>query len=157
MTSTTASEIMHAAIRIEVRGERFYREAADISKESQIKELFIRLAFEESEHKKIFEGLLSHVGSFEPPDCYPGEYLEYFYNYVDNKAFFTKDNKASLSETFDVLKALDFAIETEMDSILFYQELKAFVPVADDETIDAIIAEERKHFTQLSEVKKKLK
>src|SRR5690242_315594 len=85
MTSATTDEIMHVAIRIEVLGERFYSEAANIVKESNVKELFNRLAIEESEHKRIFEGFLSRAGTIELPISYPGEYLDYFYNYVDSK------------------------------------------------------------------------
>lgn len=154
MTSITAGEILHFAIRMEENGERFYREASAISSETRVKDLFNQLAAEEMVHKTSFEGLLSKAGMFDPPESYPGEYLAYFYNYIDSKVFFTNENKASMSGSFDILNALDFAIQRELDAVLFYQELKAFVPVADNATIDAIIEEERKHFAQLSAVKK---
>ncbi|NVN92360.1 MAG: ferritin family protein [Desulfuromonadales bacterium] len=152
----TAGEILQFAMRMEENGERFYREAATNSSDSRAKELFNRLAAEETVHNRSFEDLFSKADVFEPPESYPGEYLAYFYNYIDNKVFFTQDNKASLPESFDVIKALDFAIQRELDSVLFYQELKAFVPVTDNHTIDAIIEEERRHFAQLCEEKKKL-
>jgi rubrerythrin len=41
-----------------------------------------------------------------------------------------------------------------MDAILYYTELKAFVSKEDQKILDSIIAEERKHFAQLSEIKK---
>ena len=54
-----------------------------------------------------------------------------------------------------VLLAIDFALQRELDSILYYQEMRAFVPERHFPTIDAIIAEERKHFAILSEARKR--
>ena len=157
MVSITAGEILQFAIRMEENGERFYRQAANNSSEIRVNELFSHLASEEAVHKGSFEELFAKADMFVPPECYPGEYLAYFYNYIDSKVFFSNENKASMSGSFDVLKALDFAIQRELDSVLFYQELKIFVPLADNKTIDAIINEERRHFAQLSEVKKNFK
>jgi rubrerythrin len=42
-----------------------------------------------------------------------------------------------------------------MDSILYYHEIKRFVPASQHATLDQIIEEERKHFAKLSEVKKR--
>lgn len=152
----TAGEILQFAMRMEENGERFYREASTTASDSRVKELFSRLAAEETVHNRSFEELFSKADVFEPPETYPGEYLSYFYNYIDSKVFFTKENKASQPDTFDVIEALDFAIQRELDAVLFYQELKAFVPSTDNHTIDAIIDEERRHFAQLCEEKKKL-
>jgi len=157
MISITANEILQFAMRMEENGERFYREAANTTSDSRVKELFNHLAAEETAHKGSFEALFTKTDIVEAPESYPAEYLAYFYNYIDSKEFFSKENKASLSDTFDARKALDFAMQSELDSILFYQELKSFVPVADNKTIEAIIDEERKHFAQLAEAKKNLK
>jgi rubrerythrin len=142
---------------MEENGGLFYREAADRSAAGEAKNLFSYLASEEAEHKKTFEGFLSQVTLFEPPEEYPGEYLAYLHTYIDGKIFFAADNKSALSGSGDVAKALEFAIQREMDAILYYQELKAFVPADDHQILDKIIDEERKHFAQLSEAKKNLK
>jgi rubrerythrin len=156
MVSTTAGEILQFAVRMEGCGERFYRDVASTSSVSKVNELFIRLASEEAEHKRIFESLLLKMDAFMSPESYPPEYLEYFYNYVDSKVIFKDENKMFWSETFDVLKALDFAIQMEFDSVVFYQEMKVFVPVEDNKKIESIIDEERRHFAQLSKVRKDL-
>src|SRR6185369_17451901 len=114
--SMTAGEILQFAMRMEENGERFYREAANNSSDSKVKELFNHLASEETVHNRSFEELFSKAEIFESPESYPGEYLAYFYNYIDNKVFFTDENKASLHESFDVLKAMDFAMQRELDS-----------------------------------------
>ena len=153
MISFTGSDVLQFAVRMEENGELFYREAANSSKEGQVKNLFNHLAGEETEHKKTFGGLLSQVKSNEPPEGYPGEYMAYLRNHIDGKVFFTKENKSSLTEAGDIIKALDFAIARELDSILYYQELKAFVSPSDHKTLDAVIEAERKHVAKLSEAK----
>ena len=157
MSIFTASDVLQFAVRMEENGGLFYRESAERSTQGEAKKLFSFLATEEAEHKKTFEGFLSQVTLFEPTEDYPGEYLANLHNYIDGKIFFTPDSKAALAESSDVAKALEFAIQREMDAILYYQELKTFVPADDHKILDKIIDEERKHFAQLSEAKKNLK
>ena len=152
----TASDVLRFAARMEEDGGRFYREAADRSKKSEVKELFNTLALDEAEHKKIFEGLLAKETLIEPREDYPGEYISYLHDYIDGKIFVALDDKSAKSESGNVAKALEFAIQREMESIHYYQELKAFVSIEDHETLDKIIDVERRHFMQLSEAKKNL-
>ena len=75
---------------------------------------------------------------------------------MDGKLVFSNETiTGKLAENTDTASVLDFAISREMDSILYYHEIKRFVPVAQHLIIDQIIDEERKHFSQLSEAKKK--
>ena len=53
-------------------------------------------------------------------------------------------------------RADDFAIRRELDSILYYHEIKKLVPAAQHGTIEQIIDEERKHYSILSAMKKKI-
>ena len=54
----------------------------------------------------------------------------------------------------DIISALEFGIRRELDSILYYQEMKNFVPEQQHSSIDRIIEEERNHFLELSGIKK---
>jgi rubrerythrin len=155
-TLFTASDVLQFAVRLEEDGELFYREAADRSKKFEVKKLFNTLASEEAEHKKTFEEILSKVTLIEPREDYPGEYLAYIHDYIDGKIFVALDDKSAEAETRNVATALDFAISREMESIHYYQELKAFVSIEDHETLDKIIDVERRHFMQLSKAKKNL-
>jgi rubrerythrin len=75
---------------------------------------------------------------------------------VDNNIIFTKEvMDKELAKIKDTVAALDFAIKRELDSILYYHEIKRFVSAAQHATLDQIIAEERKHFSMLSEIKKR--
>ena len=81
---------------------------------------------------------------------------EYLRNYVDNNIIFTKEvMDKQLSAVTDTPSALDFAMQRELDSILYYHEIKNLVPQAQHETIEKIIEEERKHYAMLLDAKKK--
>ena len=54
------------------------------------------------------------------------------------------------------IKALELAISAEKDSILFYYELRDLLPHSATSTINRIIAEEKTHLQQLTEIKRKL-
>jgi rubrerythrin len=146
-------DVVNFAIRIEENGERFYREAAEIVANQAVKELFQRLAQEEIGHKKTFEKLLSSLDDYRPPETYEGEYFAYLKDFIDGKAVF-KDHPGigDLAKASSTVGALDFAIQRELDSMLYYQELKRFVTRQSD-TIDLIIEEERKHFAILSKLR----
>jgi len=154
MASITVGEILRFAVRMEKNGEKFYRDFAGISPSAKVTNLFLRLASEEAAHKKIFEGLVEKADSYGDSGGYPSEYLEYFYNYIDNKDFFKEGVETSLPKSLDTQSALDFALKMELDSVVFYREMKTFVPVEDNKTIEAIIDEEWRHFSQISELKK---
>lgn len=155
MKSFSAGDIVQFAIRMEENGEAFYRDAAGYADDPEVVDLFKRLADEEVKHKKIFTDLFSRAQWIEPAESYPGEYFAYLRNYIDGKAVFSANSASELPGIHSTIAALDFAIQRELDSMLFYQELKAFVPEKDFGIIDAIIAEERQHFATLSGVKKK--
>lgn len=148
-------DVVNFAIRIEENGERFYREAAEIITNQPVKELFERLAQEETGHRKIFERLLSGLGDYQPPETYEGEYFAYLKDFIDGKAVFKGHPKiGQLARASSIAGALDFAIQREMDSILYYQEIKKFVDNRHNDAIDLIIDEERMHFAFLSKLRK---
>lgn len=147
-------DVINFAIRIEENGERFYREAAEIVTNQAVKELFQMLAQEETGHKKTFEKMLSGLGEYRPPETYEGEYFAYLKDFIDGKAVFKEHPKISdLAKASTTVGALDFAIQRELDSMLYYQEMKRFVDARQSSTIDLIIDEERKHFAVLSKLR----
>jgi len=155
MISPTVSEILKFAVRMEGVGERFYRDIAFSALDDSVKNLFNHLAGEEAKHKKIFEGLLTKIDTFTYPENYPVEYLEYFYYYLDKNIIFSDEKKDSLPEPSNMTNSFDLSMQLELDSVVLYQELKQFVSAEDNETIENVINEERKHFIMLSELKHK--
>ena len=151
-----ASDIVEIAIRIEENGANFYKFAEQLAKQEEAKKLFAQLAIEEGKHKKTFEGILAGLDKVPPRKVMKGEYSAYLRDYVDNNIIFTKDvMDKELAKVKDTLAAIDFAIKRELDSMLYYHEIKRFVPAAQYPALDQIIAEERKHFSKLSEIKKR--
>ena len=151
MSVFAASDIVEVAIRIEENGINFYKFAEQIAKKEEEKKLFAQLAQAEVAHKKTFEKLLAGMGESNEPESYEGEYSVYLRSYVDNNLIFTKDvMDKQLAKIKDTKSALDFAIQRELDSILYYHEIKKLVPAGQHEAIE----EERKHFLSLTAMKK---
>jgi rubrerythrin len=150
MNVFNAHDVLQFAIRIEENGEAFYRETASMMADNDVKELFIRLAGDEISHKKTFEGMLAQLADYRPAETYDGEYLSYLKNYIDGKAIFKDHPKIpEMAKIRDRDAALDFAIQRETDSILYYEEVKKFAGEKHASVIDRVIAEERKHFITL--------
>jgi len=149
-----ASEIFQLAIRIEENGEKFYRQMSEKFDEPELKELFTFLAQEEVGHQKVYQEILSTFESYEPHESYPGEYFAYLRSYADNIIFSQKEFEKRMNEIDNAYAAIEFAIGAELNSILYYQEVKKMVSEKNHEKIEKIINEERKHFVQLSDIKK---
>jgi len=151
-----ASDIVEIAVRIEENGVNFYRFAEQLAKQEEAKKLFSSLAEAEVAHKRTFEGIFAKMDKLTPPESYDGEYAAYLRAYVDNNIIFTKEvMDKELAKVKDTLAAFDFAIKRELDSILYYHEIKRLVPAAQHGAIEQIIEEERKHFSVLTEMKKR--
>ncbi|MBN1615248.1 MAG: ferritin family protein [Deltaproteobacteria bacterium] len=156
MGAFDASDIVSFAVRIEENGMNFYRYAVQISKDEDAKKIFSQLADEEAKHKRIFEKIFAAMEKQTLPEGYEGEYAAYLHNYVDNNVIFTKEvMDQELAKVKDTLSALDFALRREMDSILYYHEIKSLVPPHEHGTIEEVIAEERRHFAKLSAIKER--
>jgi len=151
-----ASDIMEVAIRIEENGITFYKFAEQMAKQEDAKKLFAHLADAEAAHKRTFEKFFAAIEKYIPPEQYAGEYSAYLRNYVDNNLIFTKDvMDKQLAGVKDTVAAFEFAMQRELDSILYYHEIKNLVPQAQHDAIEKIIDEERKHYAILCDMKKR--
>ncbi|MCS7181290.1 MAG: ferritin family protein [bacterium] len=148
------SEIYQFAIKIEENGEIFYRKVAQNTKNKEVSDLFIFLADEEVRHKRIFEEHLSKIENYEPPEIYPGEYFAYLKAYAE-ELIFPKNIEKELKRE-DILEAINFGIRRELDSIMYYLEIKDLIPETQHLELDKIIKEERSHFVRLSNLKKQM-
>jgi len=149
-----AGDIVQFAIRIEENGMNFYRYAIQVVKDAQTKQLLSQLADEEAGHKRFFEKLLAGMERNVPAEGYEGEYDAYLRDYVDNKLIFTDAMlEKHLREIKDTRAVIDFALEREMASIFYYNEVKRLVSPAQHGAIDTIIDEERRHVAKLSAIR----
>ena len=152
-----AKEIFKFAIRIEENGEKFYRFASKLTEDEEIKDMFNYLADEEVKHKDIFTDLLSDITKDVSFDNYSDEYMDYLRCYVDNVIFTDEQLKTQEKEVDDVPSAIKFAMQRELDSILYYHEIEKFIADNKKALIEKIIKEERKHYAKLSDMKANLK
>lgn len=150
------SEIFQFAIRIEENGEKFYREMAEKLDDREVKELFSALANEEVKHKQTYESMVSKIEKYEPFESFPGEYFAYLRAYADNHIFTPERLTEKMAKIKDAASAIEFAIDRELDSILYYQEVKKLVSENQRNVIDKIIDEERGHFVKLSSCKQSI-
>ncbi len=149
-------EIFQIAIRIEENGERFYLNAVKLTDDITTKGVFKLLAEEEKKHKEVFSKLLSSMTKDINFDSYPDDYIDYLQTYVNNTIFNLDKIKEDMSKIKDVSSALDFAIQRELDSILYYQEIKRVIPENQHDKLDRIIDEERKHYKDLTKLRNEL-
>lgn len=156
----SALEIIDIAILIEKNGEIFYRETAKTMEPGAVKEIFLSLAEEEAKHQGIFADITASIKNSElaedaPRENYPGEYLAYLHAFADSHIF-TKQNTGLQTAKSMVTsnKVLEFAIQVELDSVLFYTEIKRFIHSSQWPVVDQIIDEERGHYLKLSNLQK---
>ena len=155
METFEAGDVFEVALQIEKHGERFYRHAVNLTDDPKMKEVFSFAADEEAKHRKLFEAMAAKVEKdYKPPESYPGEYCNYVRAYADNLVFPEEKMEAQFSAIRNMEDAVEFAIQKEIESILYYLEMKNFVPASQHEEVDRIIEEERKHYLNLSDLKR---
>jgi rubrerythrin len=155
--SFSGSELINIAIGIEGRGIVFYDVMAKSTQNEAAREVFNYLADMEREHIETFKGMLEGADKFQIPADESGQYTAYLRALVDS-AVFSDDMVSSemAAQAESDTAALELAIRAEKDSILFYYEMKEVMPQRAQATVNKIIAEEKSHLRQLSELKKKL-
>jgi rubrerythrin len=147
-----AKQVFETAVRMEAAGESLYAALSEThSGDERLREFFAFLASEEKDHRITFEQEQKDI----PDSGYP-EYdapvagdLEAFARVFSRNRL--ADERRNLT---DLASAVDFAIRREMDSIFFYTEITNSVPDPQKKSILAIIDQERRHFRELSELRK---
>lgn len=155
--SFAGGELISIAIGIEQRGIAFYDIMSRSTESATTRDVFKQLAEMEREHIQVFQGMLNEADRYQIPETYAGEYTAYLQALVDS-AVFTDDMATSemATRTGSDIEALELAIGAEKDSILFYYEMRDIMPQRAYQTVDRIIAEEKSHLRQLSELRGKL-
>ncbi len=151
------NELINIAIGIERRGIAFYDVLARSTQNVKAREIFQYLVGMERDHIRIFQSMLDEADKYEVPEAYAGEYAAYLQALVDS-AVFTDDTVTSelATQSENDIAAVELGVSAEKDSILFYYEMREIVPKSTRATIDKIIAEEKLHLRQLSELRKML-
>ena len=153
-----AFEVFEIAVQIERNGAQFYRKAAELFNESNIRNLFIDLADWEIRHGQVFLNMGKQLSkpNINSKACEP-EKKEF-----DPKLMACLGVFGTVSESLHRLKSLEkitdvlkTAIEKEKDSITFYEGLKDFVTTGHDKNkVDDIMQEEMHHIKILNQALK---
>jgi len=157
MRALDPKEILHFAVRIEEEGETYYRAAADLVKSDEEKETFLHLAKEEEEHKKTFQEMEAGIGAIPKALLESEEYRNFISAFLEGAVFPSQSPEERIAGVKDPVDVINLAIQDELNSILFYHELKPLVTPEHHSLLDDIIDEERNHFLELVEMKTKTK
>jgi rubrerythrin len=159
---SSGDELIRIAIDIERRGISFYDVIAKSTDNEMARATFEALVSMEREHLRLFQEMLIELGespSRETGSREDNEYIqpEYIQSLID-EAVFSDDMVTSemATQADSDIKAVEIGINAEKDSILFYYEMRDNVPGRIVPLVNRIIAEEKTHLQQLSEIKKKL-
>ena len=154
MSLLNANDVFQFSVTIEENGERFYRKIVEHFDDPKIMDLFTYLADEEVKHAALFQKMLNKLGTNELAEIYPDEYLEYLGAYVEHQIFTNDKLEKDIQHITKPVTALEFGIWRELDTILYYQEIKKYLPVEQRDLVEKIINEERQHFLTLIDMKK---
>ncbi|MDD5633769.1 MAG: ferritin family protein [Candidatus Omnitrophica bacterium] len=150
----SACEIIELGIQIEKNGKDFYSELAKKTNKKEVKSVLLFLSSEEAKHIDIFKKLSTRACSYNPSQAYTDEYFAYLRSLADSYVFTKKDKGVEIAAKIKEDKeGVDLGVRFEKDSILFYQEMKKFVPENDKALIETLIEEEKKHLSRLCALK----
>ncbi|MBE0431231.1 MAG: ferritin family protein [Dehalococcoidia bacterium] len=152
----STGELLNIAIGNERRGIAFYDIMTRSADSDSARKTFQYLADMERDHIQVFQGMLDEVDKYKIPEGYAEEYSDYLQALVDTAIFSDELVSSELATQADSdIKALELAIGAEKDAILFYYMMKELMPQRGQATVDKIIAEEKSHLRQLSELRHK--
>jgi rubrerythrin len=148
------NELINIAIGIERQGIAFYDVLARSTKSPKAREIFQYLVEMERDHIKIFRGMLDESEKVESSEAYTGDYAAYL-QALASSAVFTDELMASevANRAESDVAAAELGIRAEKDSILFYYEMQELMPRGSGAKVEGIIAEEKLHLAQLTELK----
>jgi len=146
-------EAVRLATAIEERGYRFYSAAAKRVKDEFARNILAFLAEQENQHKEAFQKLGERIAetqsTIEELDPEASSYIEALaktYIFPENEQDFIDS-----IQTFD--EVLQYSIQAEKDSILFYLEMAENSKNQDSVKIfKALTNEEKKHLVKLHEL-----
>lgn len=155
---SVGKEFLELAIEIEKNGRSFYESMAKLGKAKEVRSTFLQLAARELEHENAFRDMLNRLGGYRPAQSYSGEHYQYIKDIADSAIFSGERVRSTLAKgVLTDIEAVEIGIGFEKDSVLFYSEIRGMVPKPDQELIDMIVSEEKKHLSELGYVANKLR
>ena len=160
--SFNADEVFEMGMNIEMNGEAYYRKAAELTEDAEIKKIFEDLMVAENQHYETFKKLRENLPAKDTtPLVSDPEDQEYLYlDALVKSRLFNNVHEAeeAVSKASGSIEALQGALTFEKDSILFFTEMKGRTreDLGKNE-IDRLIAEEREHIIWISGMIRKIR
>ena len=147
----TGNQMLEMAIQMEQDGRAFYLAAANHALGPEAAELFQLLAADETAHEQTFRDMLDETqGSDKWGESYEGEHTAYIEALLRSRVLPSAEEAERLvGQSADARHALDFALQFEKDSVLFYDAMAEFTKDAFTDTVAQIIAEEKRHVVRI--------
>ena len=145
---TKLVDILKMALMMEERGYRFYTTLAGLVKDERVKQLALKLAGDEKEHKKIFAQIINEYSGDETLEQEGMSYL----NAIGKGVIFPDISEVKeLAGKIDSFKdVLSIAIEAEKDAILLFHELTVRIRSQKvNRIIYKLLEEEKMHLVEL--------
>jgi len=149
-----AGEVLEMAIEIEQNGEKYYRRAADLAQNDEVRRYLLELAAMEAEHAATFARMRDRLLAANDPAAF--DPYEEGALYLDALADSHGGEGApaaleALTPASTLEEILATAVELEKKSILFYLGVRSMVVSDEDcEHVDKIIREEKSHIVLLT-------
>lgn len=154
-------EALAAAVRVEENGAVFYRKAAALASEPAAAATFAKLAEMEEEHRGYFSALKLELEQREAlfVNDPKGEFAASVRGLADSGVYALTGAPETFFHTEkSTREAVRFAIGVEKDSVIFYLGLQeAMIDREESDKVGAIIKEELRHLSILSNLLKELK
>jgi rubrerythrin len=151
MSELTLLDVLRVAVAVEEAGRALYEELAESAELVSQSAALRMLAIEESRHESDFRDILDRYGGRAPRDlaiAEPGEDLTKWLSLFSPDRLAEEAEKISSAE-----EALSFAARREMDTIMFYSEVRDMMDdELDIEVVDWIIEQERAHFHRVNDL-----
>ncbi len=154
----TGSQMLQMAVQMEQDGRAFYLAAAETAPAGEAADVFRVLADEETKHEQTFRDMLNETqGSDEWAESYEGEHTGYVEALLHSRALPSAEQGERLAaQSADARYALEFALQFEKDSVLFYDAMMQFAKGAHTDTVADIIAEEKSHVARILKLMRQL-
>jgi rubrerythrin len=148
------SEVVKFAIEKEIESIELYKNLAETSKNENMKQLFTKLMGEEKAHEAFYEEILNALNPEQSPGVTENEEYEAYVKELISVG--RKVPKLNAEQVSDLKVAVNYALDRERDSIMFYTSIKNYLASTERKHIEIIIEEELRHMVILNALRKQL-
>lgn len=155
MAVFNAHEIFEIAEQIERNGGKFYRQAASMTENEDVKRFLLKLAEMEDQHENYFSSLKEKITK-DDSDSFPdidGQTIAYLQAVASGNVFVSSNAQAGrIKGNESIEEIFEIAIGFEKDTVVYFSSVKGIVPEhLGKGKIDELIKEEIRHISILLE------